>query len=57
VARRILAVYETVVLPGAGEVTASEDDDELPALPEVRNDGDDSGDAPLRTALRRWVQR
>jgi phosphatidyl-myo-inositol alpha-mannosyltransferase len=57
VARRILAVYETVVLPGAGGVTASEDDDELPALPEVRNDGDDSGDAPLRTALRRWVQR
>ncbi|MGY1821773.1 glycosyltransferase family 4 protein [Geodermatophilus sp. SYSU D00079] len=58
VARRILAVYETVVLPGAGEVTATEDDDALAALPEVRADGDeDSGDAPLRSALRRWVQR
>jgi hypothetical protein len=26
VARRVLAVYETVVLPGAGEVTATDDE-------------------------------
>ena len=32
-ARRILAVYETVVLPGGGEVTAGEDDDFLDAPP------------------------
>jgi phosphatidyl-myo-inositol alpha-mannosyltransferase len=25
--RRVLAVYETVLLPGGGEVTADEDDD------------------------------
>jgi phosphatidylinositol alpha-mannosyltransferase len=32
--RRILAVYETVVVPGGGGVTAGEDD-ELPALPPI----------------------
>jgi phosphatidylinositol alpha-mannosyltransferase len=35
-ARRILAVYETVVPPGGGEVLAGEDDEEFPALPPVR---------------------
>jgi phosphatidyl-myo-inositol alpha-mannosyltransferase len=50
VARRVLAVYETVVLPGSGEVTAFEDDRlaDLATLP---------GNAPTRSALRRWVQR
>jgi len=43
-ARRILAVYETVVPPEGGVVTAGEDD-EYPAV------------APTRSALRRWVQR
>jgi glycosyltransferase involved in cell wall biosynthesis len=33
IARRILAVYETVVAPGGGEVTAG--DDEPPALPRI----------------------
>ena len=32
-ARRILAVYETVLLAGSGEVTAGEDDGEFPAVP------------------------
>jgi phosphatidylinositol alpha-mannosyltransferase len=49
VARRVLAVYETVVLPGSGAVTAS-DDDRLADLAA-------SADAPTRSALRRWVQR
>jgi phosphatidylinositol alpha-mannosyltransferase len=50
VARRVLAVYETVVLPGGGEVTAPDDDRlaDLATLP---------GNAPTRSALRRWVQR
>jgi phosphatidylinositol alpha-mannosyltransferase len=51
VARRVLAVYETVVLPGGGEVTAADDDaqlDDLTAVP---------GDAPAWSSLRRWVQR
>ena len=43
-ARRILAVYETVVLPEGGVVTAGEDD-EFPAV------------APTRSALRRWGDR
>jgi phosphatidylinositol alpha-mannosyltransferase len=43
-ARRILAVYETVVLPAGGVVTAGEDDD-YPAVP------------PTRSSLRRWVER
>ncbi|MGY1642810.1 glycosyltransferase family 4 protein [Geodermatophilus sp. SYSU D00703] len=55
VARRILDVYETVVLPGAGEVTAEESDEGLAGLPAVADDEPD--DAPLRSALRRWVQR
>ena len=46
-ARRILAVYETVVLPGGGEVTAGEDDDFPDAPPTVR--------APGRRFLR-WAQ-
>src|SRR5918912_206693 len=50
VARRVLAVYETVVLPGSGAVTAS-DDDRLADL------AASAGDAPTRSALRRWVQR
>ncbi|NEK58495.1 glycosyltransferase family 4 protein [Geodermatophilus sabuli] len=54
IARRILAVYETVVPPGSGAVTAAEYDGpaELRPVP----DGE-TGDAPLRSALRRWVQR
>jgi phosphatidylinositol alpha-mannosyltransferase len=54
IARRILAVYETVVPPGSAAVTAADDDGpaELRAVP-----GAESGDAPLRSALRRWVQR
>jgi phosphatidylinositol alpha-mannosyltransferase len=43
-ARRILAVYETVVLPEGGGVTAGEDD-EFSAV------------APTRSSLRRWVER
>ncbi|WNV77435.1 glycosyltransferase family 4 protein [Geodermatophilus sp. DSM 44513] len=50
VARRVLAVYETVVLPGGGQVTASDDDADLPGLPPV------PGESPPRSALRRWVQ-
>jgi phosphatidylinositol alpha-mannosyltransferase len=34
-ARRILAVYETVVAPGGGEVTVGEDDDDLPEAPPI----------------------
>jgi phosphatidylinositol alpha-mannosyltransferase len=49
VARRVLAVYETVVLPGSGEVTASDDEPaDLATVP---------GDVPTWSALRRWVQR
>jgi phosphatidyl-myo-inositol alpha-mannosyltransferase len=51
VARRVLAVYETVVLPGSGEVTASDDDEGLAGL------AGGPGNAPSRSALRRWVQR
>ena len=50
VARRVLDVYETVVLPGSGEVTASDDDADLPGLAPVR------GEAPARSSLRRWVR-
>ena len=46
-ARRILAVYETVVPPGGSVVTAVDDDD-FPAVPPV------SG---TRATLRRWVER
>ena len=46
-ARRILAVYETVVPPGGGGVTAGEDD-EFPAVPP-------SGNRP-RSPRRRWGQ-
>jgi phosphatidylinositol alpha-mannosyltransferase len=35
-ARRILAVYETVLPPGGGEVTAAEDDEDFPAVPPAR---------------------
>jgi phosphatidylinositol alpha-mannosyltransferase len=35
-ARRILAVYETVLPPGGGEVTAVEDDEAFPAVPPAR---------------------
>ncbi len=49
VARRELAVYETVVLPGGGAVTASDDEPaDLTTVP---------GDVPTWSALRRWVQR
>ncbi|TFV54224.1 glycosyltransferase family 1 protein [Geodermatophilus sp. DF01-2] len=51
VARRVLDVYETVAVPGSGEVTAADDDTRLAELTAV------SGDAPARSALRRWVQR
>ena len=48
-ARRILAVYETVVLPaGSGEVTAGEDD-EFPAVAPAR--------CRTRSGRRRRVQR
>jgi phosphatidylinositol alpha-mannosyltransferase len=47
-AQRILAVYETVVPPGGGEVTATDDDafDAVPAPPDER-----------RSTLPRWVRR
>jgi phosphatidylinositol alpha-mannosyltransferase len=51
VARRVLAVYETVVLPGSGEVTASDDEERLAGLATV------PGNPPSWSALRRWVQR
>jgi phosphatidylinositol alpha-mannosyltransferase len=47
-ARRILAVYETVVPPGGGAVTAAEDEDFL-AVPPARRQA--------RTSPRRWAQR
>ena len=49
VARRVLAVYETVVLPGGGEVTASDDDADVISVP--------SADVPGRQPLRRRVRR
>ncbi|MGY1772306.1 glycosyltransferase family 4 protein [Blastococcus sp. SYSU D00813] len=48
VARRVLAVYETVVLPGGGEVTAAEDDAAVVGL---------AGRDPDRQRLRRRVRR
>ncbi|MGY1709648.1 glycosyltransferase family 4 protein [Geodermatophilus sp. SYSU D00758] len=53
IAQRVLAVYETVVLPGAGAVTAAEDD----ALPGLTADDDEPATARARAALRRWVDR
>lgn len=50
VARRVLAVYETVVLPSSGTVTAP-DDDTRQADPATG-----AKDAPTRSAPRRWVQ-
>ena len=47
-ARRILAVYETVVLPGGSVVTAGEEDD-FPAVPPARRQA--------RTSPRRWTPR
>jgi phosphatidylinositol alpha-mannosyltransferase len=47
-ARRILAVYETVLPPGGGAVTAVEDD-EFPAVPPAR--------MQARSTRRRWAQR
>jgi phosphatidylinositol alpha-mannosyltransferase len=47
-ARRILAVYETVLPPGGGEVTAVEDDEGFPAVPPAR--------MQARSARRRWAQ-
>jgi phosphatidylinositol alpha-mannosyltransferase len=47
-ARRILAVYETVLPPGGGEVTAGEDDPEFPAVPPAR--------LQARSSRRRGVQ-
>jgi phosphatidylinositol alpha-mannosyltransferase len=47
-ARRILAVYETVLPPEGGEVTAGEDDETFPAVPPAR--------MQARSALRRRVQ-
>jgi phosphatidylinositol alpha-mannosyltransferase len=38
-ARRILTVYETVVLPGGGEVLAGDDDEGVPRLPPGDNAG------------------
>ncbi|WP_029430411.1 glycosyltransferase family 4 protein [Blastococcus sp. URHD0036] len=49
VARRVLAVYETVVPPGGGVVTASEDHAEVAGLP--------GADVPSRASLRRRVRR
>jgi phosphatidylinositol alpha-mannosyltransferase len=48
-ARRIMAVYETVLLPGGGEVTADQDDEaEYPAVPRARTE--------TRSARRRRAQ-
>jgi phosphatidyl-myo-inositol alpha-mannosyltransferase len=47
-ARRILAVYETVVPPGGPGVTATDEDD-FPGVPPARG--------RARTSPRRWVQR
>ncbi len=49
VARRVLAVYETVVLPGGGGVTASDDDADVLSV--------SVDDVPGRSALRRRVRR
>jgi phosphatidyl-myo-inositol alpha-mannosyltransferase len=35
-ARKILAVYETVLSPESGAVTAGEDDEAFPAVPPAR---------------------
>jgi phosphatidylinositol alpha-mannosyltransferase len=48
VARRVLAVYETVVPTGGGEVTASDDDTEVVGA---------TGAGPGRQPLRRRVRR
>jgi phosphatidylinositol alpha-mannosyltransferase len=37
-ARRIIAVYETVLLPEGGEVTAEDDDEGYPAIPPARTE-------------------
>jgi phosphatidyl-myo-inositol alpha-mannosyltransferase len=55
IARRVLAVYETVALPGRGEVTAVEGDEDLARLAAVPDEEPD--DAPRRAPLRRWGQR
>ena len=47
-ARRILAVYETVLPPGGGEVTAVDDDQPYPSLPSAR--------AEARSARRRRAE-
>ena len=47
-ARRILAVYDTVLPPGGGEVTAGEDDETFPAVPPARSQA--------RSARRRRVR-
>jgi phosphatidylinositol alpha-mannosyltransferase len=47
-ARRILAVYETVLPPGGGEVTAGEDDQLYPGVPSAR--------AEARSARRRRAE-
>jgi phosphatidylinositol alpha-mannosyltransferase len=47
-ARRILAVYETVLPPEGGEVTAEEDDETFPAVPAARSQA--------RSSLRRRAQ-
>jgi phosphatidylinositol alpha-mannosyltransferase len=47
-ARRILAVYETVVLPDGGAVTAT-DEDHFPGVPPARRQ--------LRSSPRRWAPR
>ena len=49
VARRVLAVYETVVLPGGGAVTASDDDAEVIGV--------DGAAVPGRQPLGRRVRR
>ena len=50
-ARRILAVYETVLPPDGGEVTVGEDDETFPALPGPARAGELTAAAEGRTSL------
>jgi phosphatidylinositol alpha-mannosyltransferase len=53
VARRILAVYETVAAPGGGAVTASSEDDEVLLGPAPSAARDDAVSGPFRRRVRR----
>jgi len=54
-AQRILAVYETVLLPGGGEVLAGDDDEDLPELPAGEPEQPDDDDS--RATWWRWSAR